>query len=423
MNQPKTTLFVTVGGSHKPILTAIKATRPDHTVFICTGPDPATGRPGSETQITGTGKIIHSDRDKPADLPNIPTQAALPADAWQTVTVPSDDLDQCYSAISQALQSAADNRHRLIADYTGGTKTMSAALVLAALDRNDVTLNLVTGTRSNLRQVSDGSQSSVQAQVEATRFDRALTSQLAAWQRYAYAEAAAGLAAMPTPADTTLRGLHNRALNLSHAFDAWDRFDHHRAHSILQDYSAVSGRQLSAHLAFLHSLCSGDEHRRQQPARLLDLWLNAERRITQGRWDDAIARLYRLLEWTAQWQLQLQAGIDTARLTPAQLPPDFPASPDADGRIKTGLMDDWRLLVHHGSGPFADFATNQQNTMRNHLRHRNDSILAHGYSPVGQQQAQDFHDWMKNGLLPLLQTAASDTGVKPPPQLPTSRCW
>jgi CRISPR-associated protein (TIGR02710 family) len=424
MNNPApTTLLITVGGSHTPILTAIGATAADRVLFICTGPDPATGRPGSETQVTGQGKVIQSERDQPADLPNIPTLAKLAADAWHTVTVPSDDLDQCYAAIGQALQREADSGRRLIADYTGGTKTMSAALVLAALDRNDVTLNLITGTRGNLRQVTDGSQTSVPAQVEATRFERALNTHLDAWRRYAYAEAAAGLTSMTPPANGTLRGQLNRALHLSRAFDAWDHFDHHAAQAILQDYTKVTGRNLSQHLPFLRSLCSADDHPRLQPARLLDLWLNAERRAAQGRWDDTVARLYRLLEWTAQWQLQARHGIDTADLKPDQLPADFAKAPARDDRIKTGLMGAWQLLAHHGNGPFADFATDQYKLMRDHIRHRNDSILAHGFTPVSEPQANHFYGWMKQELLPLLQQGAAETGVQSPPQLPRTPCW
>jgi hypothetical protein len=61
MSQPlisPTILICTVGGAHEPILTAIRQTTPRFVCFICSGKDPATGRAGSDVQITGKGSII-----------------------------------------------------------------------------------------------------------------------------------------------------------------------------------------------------------------------------------------------------------------------------------------------------------------------------------------------------------------------------
>ena len=51
-------LLCTVGGSHEPVLTAIRALDPDHVVFVCTGRDPGTGRAGSEQQVVGKGLVV-----------------------------------------------------------------------------------------------------------------------------------------------------------------------------------------------------------------------------------------------------------------------------------------------------------------------------------------------------------------------------
>ena len=44
---------------------------------------------------------------------------------------------------------------RFIADYTGGANTMTAALVCAALERDDVELQIVADTHPNLVRVAD----------------------------------------------------------------------------------------------------------------------------------------------------------------------------------------------------------------------------------------------------------------------------
>ena len=76
-----TILICTVGGSHQPIVSAIKEQSPDHVVFICTDKDPATGRPGSIIQITGAGNCIRANpQDEKPTLPNIPAQTGLSAE-------------------------------------------------------------------------------------------------------------------------------------------------------------------------------------------------------------------------------------------------------------------------------------------------------------------------------------------------------
>src|SRR5512147_538488 len=106
MSQPSSPfiLICTVGGSHKPILTAIRQTTPDFVCFICSGKDPATGRPGSDVQITGKGSIIKKSfaDDKPT-LPNIPTQAGLHEDQYEVVEVLADDLEQAFGQIRVTL--------------------------------------------------------------------------------------------------------------------------------------------------------------------------------------------------------------------------------------------------------------------------------------------------------------------------------
>lgn len=200
MVERDTVLICTVGGSHQPIVTAITRTRPRFVCFICTGRDPATGQPGSDTQIIGKGSVIKAKASDPTpSLANIPTQTGLGEGQFEVCLVSSDDLDAAYSAISHALTTL---RHRFpdavhVADYTGGTKTMTAALVMAALEIEDVELRLVTGARADLIKVRNGTESSIVASAEHLRLRRAMAPYLAAWDRYAYGESCQGLTNHP----------------------------------------------------------------------------------------------------------------------------------------------------------------------------------------------------------------------------------
>lgn len=421
-------LLCTVGGSHKPILTAIAQARPDYVVFFATGPDPATGRPGSLQQILGKGTPVEERQPdgQVRKLANIPTLAGLAAGAYEAREVAADDLDGAVSVIRATLRElrASHPHARLIADYTGGTKTMTAALVLAALETAGVELQLVTGARGDLVKVQDGSQARVAVETEGIRLRRALEASLGAWETFNYAEAAAGLERLAHPSlprDRYLRGDLQIARDLSRAFDAWDRFDHAAALPILEGYRARIGRNAGPLYLFLEFLLAQDA--RQRPARLWDLWLNAQRKGAQARYDDAVARLYRLTEGTAQWLLA-RRGIDTSALDSAQLPPDADLRPTRDGKYKAGLLDAWRLAAHHLGGEVAAFHAQQGEPLRHHLWVRNASILAHGDQPIGPTEWAGYSAWVERHLLPLIAREAQADGLRlQPPQLPRQPLW
>lgn len=422
-----TVLICTVGGSHQPIVTAIGEVRPRFVCFICTGRDPATGQPGSDIQIIGKGNVITADRcDNAPNLPNIPAQTGLADEQFEICLVPSDDLDAAYTAISNALTTL---RHRvpdaaLVADYTGGTKTMTAALVMAALETEDVELRLVTGARADLIKVRDGTEGSIVASAEHLRLRRAMAPYLAAWGRYAYSEACQGLAAIPTPHNSQLRSELQIAHDLSYAFDAWDRFDHTRASKFLHIYQPRVGRTLGLHFTVLSLLTAPDDDRRREAARLWDLWRNAERRAAQGRYDDAVARVYRLLEWTAQWLLRDRVGIDTSNLRQDSLPNGVRVTRNHRGEYQAGLLASWDLVAHHLDTTTGRWAQTERSRMQDHITMRNGSILAHGYSPVDGGDWERLAEWVATSFIPVLkeETACADVRLTPP-QLPHQLPW
>ncbi len=419
-------LLCTVGGSHQPILSAIRELAPFYVTFFCTGPDPATGKPGSRTQVEGKGTPVEVRRgDQVGRLPNIPTQAGLATDAFALCEVPADDLD---TAVRLMLDEIDRLRARfpeadLVADYTGGTKTMTGALTIAALERPGVELRLVTGARADLVKVHDGTQAGGGVGVEGIRLRRGMAPFLAAWDRFAYAEAAIGLANLPTPRDLKLRAELQIARDLSRAFDAWDRFDHSAALTLLDAYRSRIGAALASHLTFLKHLTADEGEPRRAPARLWDLWLNAQRRAAQGRFDDVAARLYRLTEWVAQWILR-GAGVDTSNLRPDQIPPGLEITPGRSGQLQAGLMDAWTLVEHHGGEAPTAFARTKRGQILDHTLVRNASILAHGETPINQGAWEAYARWAESSLLDLLAAEAIRVGLKlRPRQLPQAPCW
>lgn len=418
---PPIILLCTVGGSHEPILTALRQTTPDFTCFICTDRDPATGRPGSDVQILGKGSCIKArpSDDKPS-LANIPTQAGLHEGQYEVVRVPADDLDEVFRILRGVIHRLGQDfpGARVLADYTGGTKTMTAGLVSAALESDGVELQLVTGSRADLIKVRSGMEAVAQANVEQVRLERAIWPYVEAWRRYAYAEAYQGLAALRRPRDQRLAVRWTMSRDLSRALDAWDRFDHDTALEWLEPYRPRIGASWTPLLVALKRLATKDEA--QEPARLFDLWRNAERRAMQGRYDDAVGRVYRLLEWSAQWLLRVRCDIDTSDVPSAKVTPSMAPTPNDKGRIQVGLMSAWELLAHHQpDSPAGAFIRTERNTLLNWLQMRNHSILAHGFRPVAESDWRPLAVWVENRLLSvLLQETAVLRIREMPPQLP-----
>ncbi len=414
-------LICTVGGSHQPVVSAIKERHPDYVIFICTGKDPATGRHGSSIQITGTGNCIKANPqdDKPT-LPNIPTQTGLTAVQHEVCCTLSDDLDQIYLDCSNAIDAALRRfpNAKIIADYTGGTKSMSAGLVMAALEHEDLELQLVTGSRGDLIKVHDGSQYVACANIEQIRFERLIAPYRQAWTRYAYSEAEAGLNQISAPRSSELRGQFSKFRDLSRAFAEWDNFNHSAALVIIKLHASDLPPALKPHLHIAMRLNDKNLHKREA-AQLFDLYCNALRRAAQGRYDDAIARVYRLIEWTAQWLLKTKCNIDTANVDKTAIPEGLALTQNRDGQWQAGLFSAWQLVKHKTSGEATRFIQTEERNLLNHLKIRNGSILAHGFEPVKSRDWQPVHSWLEQQFIPMLLAEAARVGIKELPlQLP-----
>jgi hypothetical protein len=150
-------LFVTVGGSFQPIATSIRSLQPDRVVFIA-----SDGDKGSKSQVIGEGTPCEIRRGAEVidRLPNIPTQVALGAnfqrDRDLILIQNPDDLAECYRKIKACIEILQqDSSNEIIADYTGGTKTISASMVLAAVDCK-IPLYITIAARDNLIKVEKG---------------------------------------------------------------------------------------------------------------------------------------------------------------------------------------------------------------------------------------------------------------------------
>lgn len=385
-----TILVLTVGGSHQPILTAIEAVKPDRVVFLCSDDTPA-GK-GSWTQVSGEGKVIKSDRalERP-DLPGIATLAALPPDRYEIVRIKDfDSLEDCYHVALATLDRVRRDwpEARIVADYTGGTKSMTAGLAIAAVDDERCEINLVAGTRADLDRVRDRTQFAHPVALWDVRARRQLREVATRVAHFDYAGAAGLLESIALmPATRELRQAIRASVAICRGLDAWDRFAHREARQLLEPYR----RRLIPHWVMLDALCDSDP--RDPYLHVDDLLFNAERRAEQGRYDDAVARAYRGLELIAQSRLRVLYGVDTADVDLVKVADSARAAlernRDQSGKIRLALVPAWELLRVLGDGPLGAWFASRKGELIALLEARNRSILAHGNDPIDRDVFRD----------------------------------
>jgi len=410
-------LIASVGGSPQPVASAIAAKRPDHVLFLAS---PAIGaQPGSAGQV-----------------PDILRLAQRASQAHEVLEAPPDDPEAIFLALRERLRAlrAEHPRARLLFDYTGGTKSMTGALFQAAIATAGAEVQFMLGRRDTLEKVTDGTERPTRIAVDWLVAERSEARLREAWRVFDYATAARGFQRLSEDLGSDEKAPEDARRRLadlaaaSRAFDLWDRFRH-------ADAAAELDRLAPRHPGLAPFAAQAKAAAEREPARILDLWRNAERCAARGRYDDAVARLYRLTEWVAQWWLHHRHGLDAGRMDWSRVTAEEIARAGLGDQVgkKTlsGLTQAWKLIAAKEpdgavarflTGPFAhrDRHKTGEGRLRDMLDLRNTSILAHGDRPLNEadwQKWQDFAEEMRKAVIaPLLRKA--DAAADLPPQLP-----
>jgi CRISPR-associated protein (TIGR02710 family) len=294
-------------------------------------------------------------------------------------------------------------------DYTSGTKAMTAGLVLAAVAQRCATLTYITGERS-AGVVKDQTERLVSVEPRRVWADERIRLAMEFCRELNFAAAKRLLESL---VDAWLgdyeRQLRAGVLLLVSAYGAWDRFDYARAfgelrklgqskleelqdfrpspelpHRLLELKPTADQGSLTAHLA---------------PDRLADLFNNAQRRLEEGRYDDALARLYRFAEMLAQSALAKDHGINTANVDVSRAPEPMGAKLEAhrtpQGLVQIGLELDYELLKALGHNLGVAFNRREFHGLGVLLQKRNHSLLAHGFTPIAKEDVESLMQRLK----------------------------
>ena len=386
---PLTLLVCTVGGSPEPVVATLKQWQPSRVRFVCT--------PQTKSDIES--KILPKARDVNIDID---------AGRYNPFELPDgQDLASCVVRLRQLTPEVVNwvergDGFRVVVDFTGGTKCMSAAIALQA-SRWSCLFSYVGGTertKDGMGVVVSGSEKIVhQANPWDALGHQAVEDFIILFDQRAFVAAAKVAGAAKTQVGRADRKRELSVLEqLAKAFDAWDRFEHQVSRAAFEnvvkaanDLRAVLGAakadrvlgavdRLASHLG---GLCDATPPTRHH---VIDLLANAQRRNEEGRTDDAVARLYRAIEAMAQVALRERHGVEsTENVAVDRVPSSIRAEWELkakDGVLALGLQDSYVLLAALND-PLGDrFREASLHGTKSPLTARNRSILAHGFDRV-----------------------------------------
>lgn len=396
----KKILFMTVGGSPEPLATSLQKHGPDHVVFICS--DDVDGAKGTHSMV-----------------PDIASHAGLAKERYTTVKLTRiDDLGDCYERMLDSMEEMQKRfpQANLIADYTGGTKTMSSALTLSSLDNGHVELMLVSGKRTTPIKVLSGTQRVIRCNWKPVAFKRKMDLLKSLFQAHDYTGCVqvvedASLDVIPGSQEDKILQCYN---DVCKGLGAWERFAHQEA----LDYLELYAKNYHGLIVFLKGILQGINVAKNGANELdrvvhffpvHDLLLNASRCMDKKAYDDAVCRLYRAVELFAQMCLAwhkpplLTRDVDTNNL-PNQIQAKYLAMgreyQDKSGvkkvKVELALTNAYMLLreLGHPVGTYM-FEQNEKQLkkMKQILSTRNLSFMAHGFEPIESEKALEFNQF------------------------------
>lgn len=381
-------MIMTLGGSPEPLKKSIEINHPEHIIFLA-----------SHDSVSLSGKVLMDIKLKPSTEYEITEDPNL--------------LFECYKAARRCVDRVKKKNvsyKRVLVDYTGGTKVMTAALILATVGHK-YNFNYVGGEQRNkdgVGTVKNGHEKmfkemspwSIFAEEErrqvVTLFNRRRFS--------AVIEIIDSAFERELPIQT--RDYFRFVRPLAEGLLSWDQFEHKGALRRIDDGLAKLSDYLLAHpdntletfsdqikecRAYLDRVITSTDGLKIYHIILIDdLLNNARRKISDKRYDDAAARIYRALELYGQILFQEVASCSNDKvkleIIPEQLKEKFEMKhrDPASSYLKLPLTATFEYLKAMDNEAGARFFEREKE-LKNIQSNRNSSILAHGITPVTEK--------------------------------------
>ena len=390
--------IISVGGSEQPIIKSLLQHSPEAVLFF-----------------------VSADSRKEVEAKILPVLGQTPQYSFVETPNPGD-LAVCYEVLRRRIPEWLSDRdlqpEQVCVDITGATKPMSAGLAMAGAEHFSH-FSYVTGKerdKEGLGIVISGTEYVLFA---SNPWDKLATRERdkATWLfKTAQPEEAARL--LLDAANKCSPNLKEELRALGDLVTVFARTDRFQFKGLPHNYNKIRGelKQIFARRAQPEALAKIEEiaeHWRRLEgeadpdsgsviATLQELLANAGRRAGQGRYDDAIARLYRAAELFVQGKLYEAFQCRLGKLRFDQVA----AGMQAAFRAEFGVADEHNLGLEQGfralgysPRPEDREIPRRYEAIKGHLQKRNDSILAHGLRPASEEDFRGFWE----ALLPVVE--------------------
>lgn len=398
-------LIVSVGGSPAPVLYSINTHRPDYLILFAS----------TDSRAKAIQEVL-------------PALSHQPLDREFIMTVDEQNLEASVAAIlrrlPEILKTWGVGYDDLVADYTGGTKTMSAALVLA-LSRHIGDFSYVGGIerdKAGLGIVIDGREQMLHLRNPWNELALEALSEMALlFNRFRF-QPVVELADHTSRRAPARKPVCDAIKAAAEAFGYWDSFHYGKAHSKLKeaevklknvsaetDNESLRGfyREVAGCLPFLEAVVAEENaYVKSSPstkgeatsaesgnAIIRDLLANAVRRAeVECKYDDAVARLYSAIEKMAKVVLKVSHGIDNSNVAPDRIPPGALRDEVVQRCVNVREGEKIQLPLHKSFELLAELGDRLGAAYKSHegelskvLNVRNMSLLAHGFEPIRKE--------------------------------------
>lgn len=386
-------MIMSLGGSSEPLRKSIEEHKPERVIFLA-----------SHDSVSLAGEILKGREPKPA--------------AVYEITEDPNSMFESYKAARRCVDRAGNSGvspEDVVVDYTGGTKVMTAALILATIG-HPFHFNYVGGVKRNkngLGTVLDGYERMFPEMNPWSAFaeeERRQVVTLFNRRRYnAVIEIVDTCYSRDLPEE--IHGYFAFVRPLAEGFLFWEQFNHDAAKRKIEDGLIGLGTYLKSRPnPDLEAFTSRVRECRDFLKRLLDetnklknlhsvliddLLNNARRRMADKRYDDAAARIYRALELYGQIIFQETVGCSNSSVSldmvPIEIREEFKGKYfDKHKKVlklpMSATFDFLRVLRNEVGIRFFERTKEIKNIQSN----RNDSILAHGIRPINSNSAESI---------------------------------
>ena len=295
-----------------------------------------------------------------------------------------DNFKVFFSALKSKIIEFENDK--IIIDYTSGTKTMTMAAAFASMiyHRN---LVFVSGKREN-GLVKPGTEKIISQNLYPVYDDLIMEKVKELFNSNRFES---GKTLLNDIKESQDKYLYEKLFDIYYNFDninyekAFELFSEDFLKDVLKSFPNLKS-QIPQNRMALQTIVRKN-HKLRCYCILASLLNNAKRRYGEGKYDDAIARLYRSFELIAQIRLKEKYDIKTSKvdleslknrgLTDDYLDTLKTCKSDFNEEVKIGLIKDYDLLAHLDDDLGIFYAENV-NDITECSSFRNKSILAHG---------------------------------------------